>query len=47
MKKRPYKRMISLEGDKLVVFYYLSTSEIWPDKRGVNILEVDSCIFNL
>jgi hypothetical protein len=26
----------SLEGDNLYVFYYLmiSTSEIWPDKRG-------------
>ena len=23
----------SLEGDNLVVFYYLSVSEIWPDKR--------------
>jgi hypothetical protein len=23
-----------LEGDNLVVFYYLSTSEIWLDKRG-------------
>jgi hypothetical protein len=24
----------SLEGDKLVVIYYLSAPEIWPDKRG-------------
>ena len=24
----------SLEGDNLVVFYYLSVSEIWPYKRG-------------
>ena len=23
----------SLEGDNLVVFYYLSESENWPDKR--------------
>jgi hypothetical protein len=23
----------SLEGGNLVVFYYLSSSEIWPDKR--------------
>jgi hypothetical protein len=23
----------SLEGDNLVVFYYLSVSENWPDKR--------------
>jgi len=27
--------VISLEGDNLVVFYYYSESEIWPDKRGV------------
>ena len=26
--------MASLEGDNLVVFYYLSVSENWPDKRG-------------
>jgi hypothetical protein len=25
--------MASLKGDDLVVFYYLSASEIWPDKR--------------
>jgi hypothetical protein len=25
--------MASLEGDNLVVFYYLSVSDIWPDKR--------------
>jgi hypothetical protein len=25
----------SLDGDNLVVFYYLSASEIWLDKRGV------------
>ena len=24
----------SLEGDNYVVFYYLTASEIWPDKRG-------------
>jgi hypothetical protein len=24
----------SIEGDKLVVSYYLSASEIWPDKKG-------------
>jgi hypothetical protein len=23
-----------LEGDNLVVLYYLSASEIWSDKRG-------------
>jgi hypothetical protein len=28
------RRMVSLEGDSLVVFYYLCASEIWPDKRG-------------
>jgi hypothetical protein len=26
--------MASLEGDNLVVFYYLSVSENWPYKRG-------------
>jgi hypothetical protein len=24
----------SLEEDKLVVFYYLNSSKIWPDKKG-------------
>jgi hypothetical protein len=24
----------SLDGDNLVVFYYLSASEIWLDERG-------------
>jgi len=28
------KRMLSLEGDNLVVFCYLNASEIWPDNRG-------------
>ena len=26
--------ILSLEGDNLVVVWYLSASEIWPDKRG-------------
>jgi len=26
--------VVSLEGDNLVVFYYLSVHEIWPDKRA-------------
>jgi hypothetical protein len=26
--------MASLKGDDLVVFYYLSASEIWLNKRG-------------
>ena len=29
-----------MEGDNLVVFYYLTASEIWPDKRGGLWLEV-------
>jgi hypothetical protein len=33
-KKWPYKRVVSLEGIDLLVFYYLSTSDIWPDKEG-------------
>jgi hypothetical protein len=28
------REVASLEGDNLVVLYYLSASEIWPDKRG-------------
>ena len=37
-----------LEVDNLVVFYYLSASEIWPDKSrwplvGVALLEGDYC----
>jgi len=31
VKKWPYKRVGPLEGDNLVVFYYLS--EVLPDKR--------------
>jgi hypothetical protein len=35
MKKSGLVRMeVSLEVDNLVPFYYLSTSEIWADKRG-------------
>jgi hypothetical protein len=26
--------VVSVEGGKIVVFYYLRASEIWPDKRG-------------
>jgi hypothetical protein len=26
--------VVFLEGTSLVVFFYLSVSEIWPDKRG-------------
>jgi len=26
--------VVSLDGDNLVVFYYLSSSEFWHDKRG-------------
>ena len=32
----------SLEGDSLVAFYYLSTSEIWPGKRGGPLVGVAS-----
>jgi hypothetical protein len=32
MKKWSYKR--PLEGDNLVVYYYLGASEIWPDEKG-------------
>jgi hypothetical protein len=38
-----------LKGSSLVVFYYLSASEIWPDKRddlyfGGKSLKRDYCI---
>ena len=29
-----YKRVPFFDGDNLLVFYYLSESKIWPDKRG-------------
>ena len=43
--KWPYKVNGSLKGDNLVVIYYLlSASEIWPDKRpGVAILVQVTC----
>ena len=49
MKKWSYKR--PLEGDNLVVYYYLGASEIWPDEKGcpwvgVTLYEVDYCISN-
>ena len=28
------REVVSLEEDNLEVFYYLSTSEIWPDEKG-------------
>jgi hypothetical protein len=34
MKKWPYKRVVSLEGNNLKVFYCLNASEIWPDNKG-------------
>ena len=35
MKKWPEKGVDSLDGENLVVFYYLSTSKIWPRNRGL------------
>jgi hypothetical protein len=35
----PYNKVASLERDSLVVFYCLSASEIWPDKKGGLIRE--------
>jgi hypothetical protein len=35
MKTWPYERVASLEGDNLLVFYYLSAFEIWPGERGL------------
>jgi len=35
MKKVVLVRGVSfLEGDNLLIFYYLSASEIWSDKKG-------------
>ena len=28
------RELVFLEGDSLVVYYYPSVFEIWPDKRG-------------
>jgi hypothetical protein len=28
------REVTSLDGDSFVIYYYLSASEIWPDKRG-------------
>ena len=39
--------MASLEGDNLVVFYYLSVSENWPDKRDGLSGGVNSVVFYL
>ena len=33
VKKWPFKRLVSIERDHLVVFYFPNASEIWPDKR--------------
>ena len=34
MKKRPHKKVAYLEEDNLLVFYCLSSSEIWTDKKS-------------
>ena len=34
MKSDLIRGVVSLEGSSLVVFCYLSASEIWPDKSG-------------
>ena len=36
---RLMRGVVSLEGDNLVVFYYLSASESWSDKKDVLWLE--------
>jgi hypothetical protein len=33
MKKRFERGVVSLDGGNLLEFYYLSGSEIWPDKK--------------
>ena len=42
--ERPYKRGDLSLGDSLVVLYYLSTSDLWPDKRDVLWWEVTGLI---
>ena len=32
--ERPYKKCDLSLGNSLAVFYYLSASELWPDKRN-------------
>jgi len=34
MKSGLIRRVTSLDGDTLVVVYYLGAFEIWPDKKG-------------
>jgi hypothetical protein len=34
MKRWPFEWDGISRGNNLVVFYYLGSSEIWPDKRG-------------
>jgi hypothetical protein len=34
MKSGPIRRVASLEEDNRIVFYNLSASDIWPDKKG-------------
>jgi hypothetical protein len=35
----------SLDGDKSLIFYSLSTSEIWPDKMVASLEEDNSLVF--
>jgi hypothetical protein len=34
------REVVSLEGNNLVVFYYLSASEMWADKRRWPLVRV-------
>ena len=45
------RRVVIQEGEDLVVFYYFSASEIWPDKKvgvalldGTTVFQFISCI---
>jgi hypothetical protein len=33
----PIRGVASFEGDNSVIFYYLGSSKIWPDKRGTTV----------
>jgi hypothetical protein len=43
MKKWPYKRVASIDGDNLVVFYYPTASEIF-DRSGLKIIILSNVI---
>ena len=45
LKSSVIRGVVSLEGSSLVVFWYLSASEIWSDKRVVSLEESSLVVF--